>query len=257
MNIFFYLSKFLTVFLFPLPLCIMLGIYLVLFKIKGAKNKFLAFLPIGLLWLAASFPICDFLVRSLEKDYPPIPISQVTKADAIVVLGGMINTVSQFPDRVELTGSADRLTDSILLFKENKANYLLFTGGSGIVFEQESKEATFAKTFFLSFGIPEDKLLLESESRNTFENGLYSKKILDEKKLKRIILVTSAFHMKRSVAIFEKLGLEVIPFPTDYRSLKIGINWETIVPSTGAIDTTTLAIKEWIGILVYQWKGYM
>ncbi len=257
MTTFFYLSKFLTVFLFPLPICILLALFLILFKIKGFRNKFLASIPIGLLWLASSFPICQSLVSSLEKDFPPTPISEMPKADAIVVLGGMINTVSQFPERIELTGSADRLTDSILLYKAGKGNYLLFTGGSGIIFEQESKEATFAKQFLLSFGIPEDKILLESESRNTFENGLYSKKILDDKQLKRIILVTSAFHMKRSVAIFKKLGIDVIPFPTDYRSLKTGMNWETFVPSTGALDTTTISIKEWIGIFAYEWKGFM
>lgn len=257
MNLFFFFSKILTVFLFPLPLCIVLGIFLVLFKIKGAKNKFFAFLPIGLIWLAASFPVCDSLVSSLEKDFPPVPIENVEQADAIVVLGGMINTVSKFSNRVELTGSADRLTDSILLWKAGKAKYILFTGGSGILFEQELKEASFAEKFLLDFGIPQSQILLESESRNTFENGLYTKKILEEKKLKRIILVTSAFHMKRSVAIFKKLGIDVIPFPTDYRTLRTGFNWETFVPSTGALDTTTFSLKEWIGILAYEWKGYM
>ncbi len=257
MTVFFYLSKFLTIFLFPLPFCILLSLFLISFKIKGFKNKVLAFLPVGLLWLASSFPVCQSLVSSLEKEFPPVQIEKLEQADAIVVLGGMINTVSQFPERVELTGSADRLTDSILLFKAGKGKYVLFTGGSGIVFEQESKEASFAKQFLVSFGIPEEKILLESESRNTFENGLYSKKILEEKKLNRIILVTSAFHMKRSVTIFRKLGMEVIPFPTDYRSLKTGMNWETFVPSTGALDTTTLSIKEWIGIFAYEWQGYM
>ena len=257
MNLFFFFSKILTVFLFPLPLGITLGIYLVLFKIKGAKNKFLAFLPIGLIWLAASFPVCESLVSSLEKHYPPLPIENVEQADTIVVLGGMINTVSRFSNRVELTGSADRLTDAILLWKAGKAKYILFTGGSGILFEQEAKEATFAKQFLVSLGIPESQILLESESRNTFENGIYTKKILEEKKLNRIILVTSAFHMKRSVGIFQKLGMNVIPFPTDYRSLRTGFNWETFVPSTGALDTTTISLKEWIGIFVYEWKGYM
>ena len=99
MNLFFFFSKILTVFLFPLPLGITLGIYLVLFKIKGAKNKFLAFLPIGLIWLAASFPVCESLVSSLEKHYPPLPIENVEQADTIVVLGGMINLYQKNPRR--------------------------------------------------------------------------------------------------------------------------------------------------------------
>lgn len=257
MNLFFFFSKILTIFLFPLPLCILFALFLILFKIKGAKNKFLSFLPIGLLYLASSFPVCQALISSLEEDFPPTAIENTTKADVIVVLGGMINTLSAYPERVELLSSGDRLTDSILLYKAGRAEQILFTGGSGILFEQEIKEAGFAKKFLISFGVPENKILIESESRNTFENALYTKKILEEKKMNRIILVTSAFHMKRSFAIFKKLGLEVIPFPTDYRALNMGLNFDAFVPSTGALDTTTLAIKEWIGIIAYEWKGYM
>ena len=257
MSLFFFFSKILTIFLFPLPLCILFALFLILFKIKGAKNKFLSFLPIGLLYLASSFPVCQFLISSLEKNFPPTAIENTPKADVIVVLGGMINTLSAYPERVELLSSGDRLTDSILLYKAGRAEQILFTGGSGILFEQEIKEAGFAKKFLTDFGVPENKILIESESRNTFENALYTKKILEEKKMNRIILVTSAFHMKRSVAIFKKLGLEVIPFPTDYRALNMGLNFDAFVPSTGALDTTTLAIKEWIGIIAYEWKGYM
>ncbi|HMV43666.1 MAG TPA: YdcF family protein [Leptospiraceae bacterium] len=257
MNVFFFFSKILTVILFPLPLCILLGLLIVLFKIKGGRNKFLSFLPIGLLWFAASFPVCQSLITSLEKEFPPIKVKDAPRADAIVVLGGMINTLSPFPDRVEILGSGERLTDAILLHKAGKAEYVLFTGGSGLLFDQEVKEAGFAKKFLIDFGIPENKILLESESRNTFENALYTKKILEEKKIERIILVTSAFHMKRSIAIFQKLGIEAYPFPTDYRSLRMDLNWEIIIPATGALETTTIAIKEWMGILMYQWKGYM
>lgn len=257
MTIFFFLSKILTVILFPLPCCILLGTFIVIFKIKGFKNKFLSFLPIGLLWLASSFPICQTLITNLEKDYPPITVNNAPTADVIVILGGMINTLTPHQSRVELLGSADRLTDAILLYKAGKANYILYSGGSGLLFEPETKEAPLAKKFLLSFGIPEDKILLESESRNTFENGFNTKKILEEKKLKRIILITSAFHMKRAYSIFQKLGIETFPFTTDYRALRPVFNWETFIPSTGALETTTISLKEWIGIFVYQWKGYM
>lgn len=257
MNVFFIFSKILTVILFPLPLCILLALFIILFKIKGSRNKFLAFIPIGLLWLAASFPVCQTLISSLEKEFPPTLVKETPRADAIVVLGGMINTLTPFPDRVETLGSGERLTDSILLHKAGKAEYVLFTGGSGLLFEQEIKESGFAKKFLIDFGVPENKILLESESRNTFENAIYTKKILEEKKIERIILVTSAFHMKRSLAIFQKLGIEAFPFPTDYRSLRMELNWETLIPSTGALETTTIAIKEWIGIYMYKWKGYI
>jgi uncharacterized SAM-binding protein YcdF (DUF218 family) len=113
--------------------------------------------------------------------------------------------------------------------------------------------------------VPPSAIIEEPRSLNTYQNALYTKTILDEKGLNRILLVTSAFHMPRSVAIFEKLGFEVIPAPTDFyitdgsvtgtqRTL-VG-NLLDLVPETGRLASTTEAIKEYIGILVYRLRGW-
>ncbi|MDX1958541.1 MAG: YdcF family protein [Leptospiraceae bacterium] len=247
---FFFFSKILTIFIFPLPFCILLGVILSL-TIKG-KRKIVYLTPFMLLWLASSFPVSQFLARSLESEFPPIEIETLDSADVIVVLGGMINPMSYHETRVELLSSAERLTDTIRIYNLKKSNKILFTGGSGILFHDEVNEADYAKKFLIQMGVREEDIILEKQSRNTKENASLSKPILEKIGAKKIILITSAFHMKRSKEIFDKLGLEVKFFPTDYRALKTHLNWDTAIPSVGSLETTTICLKEWIGIIAYR-----
>lgn len=249
---FFLFSKILTILLFPLPLCILTGFFFSIFLIKGTRNKILSIAPILLLTFFSIPYTSQILIRSLEDEFPAVDFQKIEKADAIVVLGGMINPLSIHREKPELLSTADRLTDSIIMFRQKKAPYILFSGGSGILFQGDVSEAKTAKKFLTDMGIPEDQILLEDKSRNTKENAVFSAGILREKKIKKIILVTSAFHMKRSLLVFEKEGFEIQIFPTDYKSLYWSWNWDTAVPSIGALDTSTISIKEWIGLISYQ-----
>lgn len=253
---FFFFSKVLTIFLFPLPFCILLSLLFII-KINGWKNKTLALIPILLLWIASSFPTAQYLIGKLESGYPPVEIDRLPKADAIVVLGGMINNLTIHEARIELMDSSDRITDSILIYKKKKAEDIIFTGGSGVLFYQKNPEAVLAKRFLVSFGIPEDKVIIEKDSKNTRENAFYTARILAEKNKKKIILVTSAFHLKRALPLFEKQGLEVIAFPTDYKSLKMDFYWDVIIPSAGSLEVTTIALKELAGYWAYKMMDYL
>jgi uncharacterized SAM-binding protein YcdF (DUF218 family) len=116
-------------------------------------------------------------------------------------------------------------------------------------------------------GVPADAIVLQSESRNTYEDGLYSYELLSERGINRILLVTSAMHMPRSVAIFENQGFEVIPAPTDYTVSQDNLDnltWHNpeglligMVPSSGNVGMTTNTIKEYIGWLVYRLRGWL
>ena len=256
MDIFFLFSKLLTVFIFPLPLVVIIGIYISFFKIKGYKQKLLTLFPIIVLWFASTFFVCQFLILNLEKDYPPIKIEEVPNAEVIVILGGMINPLPYHKGQVDLLASAERLTEAIRLYQNKKAKKILFTGGSGILFSYEP-ESILAKKFLVQMGIKEEDILLEEKSRNTFENAFYSKEILEKYSFQKIILITSAFHMKRAEGIFKKQNIDVFIFPVDYRSISSSFNWDMLVPSVGALETTTIALKEWIGIFVYSYKGYL
>ncbi len=257
MDFFFLFSKIFTILIFPIPLIILIGIYYTLFKISGFKNKIYTFQIIFLLWLCSSFFFSQFLVLKLEEKFPPVEIEKLEENDVAIVLGGMIHSLPYHKNRVELLSSAERLTEAVNLYQKKKIKKILFTGGSGILFATETSEASFAKKFFLDIGVKEEDIILEDKSRNTIENAKFTKKILDEKKFKKILLITSAFHMQRSSQIFKKQEIEFIAYPVDYRASGQGFNWEVFIPSVGALETTTISIKEWIGILVYEYAGFL
>lgn len=254
-NLFFFFSKIFTLFLYPFTLIIIIGIIGIIY-ISGKKNKLIASIPLILLFIFSSNLLSQFLIGILENKFPPIEISNLEKADAIVVLGGAINILGKYPTRIEMGSSSERMTDALLIYKSGKSDSIVFTGGSGILFQQELREANFAKKFFMDFGIPESSLIMEEDSKNTYENAVFTSRILERLNKKKIILITSAFHMERSLRCFQNRGLIVQAFPTDYKSLRKDINWDTMIPNPGYLETSTIAIKELIGIWVYNWKGY-
>ncbi|PJZ46657.1 YdcF family protein [Leptospira brenneri] len=256
-SIFFTLSKFGTVLLYPLPVFFLLAI-LLLFKTKSGHGKFRLFQIILFLYLASNAFVANFLVQSLEKDFPPISIKDLPKAEVAIVLGGMIQTISAHPGRPELSDSADRLTDAVRIYKAGKVKKILFTGGSGLLFADVYKEADLAKELFLDLGVPEKDLIWENKSRNTYENAVETKKLLAENKLNSSILITSAFHMKRAAGCFEKQEISFVPYPTDYRATNLQSGaFELYIPSAGFLEQTTMAIKEWVGYFVYRAKSYL
>jgi uncharacterized SAM-binding protein YcdF (DUF218 family) len=250
---FFIFSKILTLFIFPLPLFIFTGILFALVFGNTIKKKLILCLPPLLLWLFSTGTIAQALLQPLEDAYPPISPISLEKHDAIIVLGGMVNNLTRHSDRVELNSAADRLTDTIHLYNLKKADKIIFTGGSGFLFSTKFTEADQAERFFGQMGIPQKAILLEDQSRNTRENAIFTAKICKDLAINKVILITSAFHMKRSMAEFEKQGLAITAYPTDFRTLLPDIPiWEDIVPSTSALEKSTIAIKEWIGVIAYQ-----
>lgn len=248
---FFFFSKILTLFLFPLPLTIIIGILTSFFLVKKWKSRLFYMFPFLFLWFFSTNFTAGILMEPLEDAYPPIAKNELPEVENLVVLGGMVNNLTRYPGNAELNGSADRITESILIYKLKKAKKIIYTGGSGSLFFNEVKESDLALNFLLSFDVPKEDIILETESRNTRENAIYTTNLLNNKD-DPIILVTSAFHMRRSIREFENLGYKVIPYPTDYKTVSgnIGI-WESFTPKSGALETTTVAIKEWIGIFAY------
>ena len=249
---FFVLSKILTIFIFPLPFFLTLSLIFSFF-IQEKKIRFGLFFCLLSLWIFSTFFVSQFLIHSLEKNYPPKKIHQLETVDAIVVLGGMLNQFVLHKNQIELLSSADRLTDAIYLFFEKKAKIIVYTGGSGSLFHQDISEGQVAKKFFLRFKIPKENFIIEAKSRNTIENAIYTKEILQKHKIKSILLITSAFHMRRALESFHSQGIKkIISYPTDYRSLERKFTFEFLIPSVGGLENSTIAIKEWIGLLAYK-----
>lgn len=208
---------------------------------------------------ALSTPVvAEVLQQSLENSYPAIPIEAVEKADAIVVLGGYLHEPSSQHPIAEFTEAIDRLWAASRLFRAQKAPLVLLAGGTVPVLGQATiPESQAAKSVLEQWGVPPEAILVEVHSRNTHENAIFSAPILAGNGVHRSILVTSAAHMPRALAIFKRTGLDVVPFPTDYQSgwnvPELLIRW---LPDAEALLKSNRAIKEWIGWAVYRLRGW-
>jgi len=204
--------------------------------------------------------LCSFtslgfvLIAPLENRFErPAPMPE--RVDAIVVLGGSSFTkVSAARGVSELNEAGDRLTDAVILARLYPDAVLVFSGGSGLLEPAGETEAASAERFFLAMGIGPDRLVLEDASRNTDENAGFTAALLEDRG-GAMLLVTSAFHMPRSMGLFRQIGLEPIPWPTDYRSAGTEIFRPDIANPVHNLNTIGIALKEWIGLAVYSWTG--
>ena len=215
-----YLHKFLPLVASPLffaLIAILVGTYL--------KSKKISLFGLLVLIICSLPIISDKLIFFLEKDYYSQNISNVSKADAIVVLSGMISTVeTNGKISYEFGGAVDRILSGIDLFKEDKAPFLILTNGK-LPWSLGIPEGEYLKKFSIKFGIPENRILLTDNVQNTDQEAKSVKKLLKINDAS-IILVTSAFHMARAKKVFEARNIKVSPFAVDFRNYakKITIN---------------------------------
>lgn len=261
---FVYLSKLIPPFVYPLGLACLL-IALALLARKARWKTTMLILALSLLMIGGNRWVALGLARSLEWRY--LPKGEIPEAEVIVVLGG--GTLSgQYPrPMVEVGNAGDRLIYAVALYRQGKAGHLLLSGGRIDWISTGDAPAEDMAELLDFLGVPLDAITLENESLNTYENALNTRKILERKGIERIILVTSAAHMPRSVGLFEKQGFEVIPAPTDFTVTEQG--WENLkrgglatqllalLPSAGNLALTTQMLKEYLGIIIYQFNGWL
>ena len=201
-----------------------------------------------LLWVASLGPVGRAALAGLEYAYLP-PAAEV-KADAIVVLSaGILEGAPEPFGGAALSGvSLERAVEAVRVYGKYKLP-LIVTGGA--VFSRGS-EAGAIKRYMVSLGVPENRIFTEERARDTRENALFSKKLCDEKGYERIVLVTSAYHMRRSVWAFKKAGfVELIPWPAGYVSAHGGRN--TLLDYLPAsCDPLRRAFQERLGLLFYR-----
>ena len=263
---FIFLSKFLPLFAYPLGLASMLLGFSLIFRSKPRLSRNLITTALIILWVSSTTGFSTMLARSLEWRYKPP--DEVPTAEAIVLLGG--GTEPSAPPRptVEVNSAGDRVLYAARLYQKGRAPLILLSGGEISWLNEGSSTPSEDMAEILRFiGIPGDALILENESKNTYENAVFSYELLSERDISRILLVTSAIHMPRAAAVFEKQGFEVIPMPVDYsvteaQPAEDGPNgWITkildIIPTSSSLSLTTNALKEYLGMLVYTIRGWM
>jgi uncharacterized SAM-binding protein YcdF (DUF218 family) len=257
-SIFFWLSKLLWLFISPdslMLIALIVGVALLwLGYIRLSKTILTT--AVLLMVLIALFPLGEWLLYPLESKYPSQP-ELPQQLDGIIVLGGAEDTkVSQSWGSVELGSAAERDIAFLEMARRYPEAKLLFTGGAGSMVNQQSKGADIARALFLGQGLDISRVIFERESRNTYENVIFSRKLAQPQPGEKWLLITTSWHMHRSRGIFCKDQWDVIPYPVDHETqrgnlLRVDLNF------SGNLHNLLIGVKEWLGIVAYSVSGKM
>jgi len=259
-----YLSKVLPQFVLPVGLtAILLFLTLFLIKKKPKTAFWLVLISLLLVSAAGNAYFSAFLTRSLEWRYMP-PTGEV-KADAIVLLGGGTEAPDTPRQMVEINSAGDRVLYAAQLYKAGAAPLIILSGGNmSYSQERSTTPAQEMQAMLVGLGVPQEALVLQSQSQNTAEDAYFTSAILAEKQIRTVILVTSAAHMERALMMFASPEISIIPAPTDYNVTQrswenlMRWDWKTILthvmPDGGNIARTNLILHEYLGIFFYRVK---
>jgi uncharacterized SAM-binding protein YcdF (DUF218 family) len=261
---FIFLSKILPLFLYPLGLaCLLLFIALVISWKQLSWSQLPIALALIVLLVSSNGWVQNFLVRSLEGQNLP---TQLPNADAIVLLGGATKSATKPRPMVDVSEQGDRVLYAAKLYLEKKAPLIIASGGRIDWNSVGQPEAADMTQLLEMMGVPKDAIVQEPDSLNTYQNAVNVKKILEQKKLKKVLLVTSALHMPRSLLIFQRQEIDAIAAPTDFLvsepemeipSSSLSAIVLNLLPDSGRLEVTTKAIKEYIGTIIYRFRGWI
>lgn len=255
-DLFFYSSKIIWFLISPSHLFLLVFSICTLLLFTGYQQKSRKILcwMLVFIWVVALFPVGAWLYYPLEsrfKHNPQLP----EKVDGIIVLGGSVSpSKSQYWQQLETNNHHERLSTFIRLAKTYPSAKLLFTGGNARISDNHETEAEFAREHFIDNGLTDERLIMEDKARNTAENIQFSKALVRPQQGDNWIVITTAFHMPRSVGLFCQHNWPVIPYPVDHVSnpatfFKPGLNLADHAASLNG------ASHEWVGLLAYYLSG--
>lgn len=255
---FFFLSKALNFLLVP-HFIVLLLLFCAVVTRRRPKVKKLVIFSILILFVFSNNYLVNKAFRWWEGPSVNLKSINGTYDVGIVLTGGLISINNLATDHPELGNHSNRFFQAYLLYKEGKIKKILITGTDGpALLRRNLDEAWQASRLLIKWSVPEEDIILERKSRNTRENALFSKAILDEQfPQKKVLLITSAFHIRRSVGCFNKAGIVCDYFPTDFYSysFKPALK-DFILPDQETYGNAYLLWHEWIGFLVYKAMGY-
>lgn len=248
MDLFFWLSKAFWVVANPGNLLIFILIFALLMR-----WRVLTALTVSMLLVLVFYPLGHLLLQPLESRFAG-PEQMPQEIAGIIVLGGGEEAeLSAYWNAPQFNSSADRIMSILPLIRQYPDAPVIVTGGSGSVLKPDFRGADVVQSWMAAQGL-EGRLIYERDSRNTFENAIYSADVLPEEAdiadQKGWLLVTSAFHMPRSVSIYRKHGWQVIPYPTDYYSKPLSLS-EPKTDLGSNLRLLSLGVREWLGLTAY------
>jgi Uncharacterized conserved protein, COG1434 len=234
----FFLKKLIAYFILP-P-----GLLVIAFAVLGILTKrklakFIAFSFALFVYLLSIEPIKDVLYKPLEEAYP---VPSKPEGDARVILGG-----GSYSTGILKEDSTKRLLMGFVLHKQTNLPIIL-SGGASI---GALPEAEVMKGLLLTLGVDKGKIYTDVNSKDTEENAQEVKKLCERLGCKKIILVTSAYHMRRAVLSFQRAGFEVVPYPTDFKR-DMRYNLYSLLPKMGVFADSYKALREYLGLVWYS-----
>ncbi|MBB5275933.1 YdcF family protein [Rhizobium rosettiformans] len=207
------------------------------------------------LFLTLYTTLGSFLLQTLEARFPR-PAGDPPELACMIVLGGAFETeVTTARGGMDLNQAGDRFVEALRLAIRYPEARILVSGGDGSLSGIYEGDAAASIRFFEAFGISRDRLIAETTSRNTDENAQNSRELLASNGLGQCLLITSAFHMPRSVGLFRKANVEVTPWPVDYRTAgNISFALDFTQPTLNSQQMST-AVREWVGLVAYKLMG--
>jgi uncharacterized SAM-binding protein YcdF (DUF218 family) len=251
----FVLSKLLWYAAVPSNLFIIIALAgVVLMALTGRRRGFGCVL-FGILALAAVtvLPVADWAIAPLENRFPQVPVPE--QVDGIVVLGGSVNPrITQARHQASIQAASERLFETAILARRFPSAHIIVSGGDSSMIPDGGmvSEAKVMHDVLIGLGVDADRIEIEGTSRNTYENALNSFRLAQPKPDETWLLITSGWHMPRSIGCFREVGWQVVPHPVDYRTTGNASTTFTAALEFARLD---LAAKEWIGLVVYRLLG--
>jgi len=254
---FFILSKTLDFILLPytwILACALLAVFL-----KHKRGKYIAGVCLILLLVVlGNSLLINTLLRRWEV--PPQSIEKLPAGSTAIILTGITQLDKKPYDRVYFQKGADRVTQALLLYRKGKIKNIIITGGSGKLLGGGRAEANELKKFLIDCSIPDSLIFIEDQAKNTHENAIYTQALLRKEKIVKppYLLITSAFHMRRSLGCFTKAGIPCIPFPVDYYTYdEVSNPLDYVIPEAKNISSFSILIREMVGYATYFAMGYL
>lgn len=253
---FFYLSKIFWFFANPgnaFLLVLLLGLFLCSTRFVRLGKAFVT-LAVVFALTVTFIPVGQYMLKTLEDRFP-VPQSLPAHVDGIVVLGGVIDPVmSKERDRAVIGGAVERITISAALAQAHPNARLIYSGGAASIVNKSLKEADYVARLYVALGVPRDRLMLEREARNTWENAKFTMEMVSPKPDETWVLITSAFHMPRAVGVFRRVGWEMIPYPVDF-NVRPALSIPSPIDFAAGLSSMAAAGHEWIGLIAYWLTG--
>lgn len=251
---FFYLSKIAWFLLQPSNLLLTLsaaGAILLLAARLRRPGRWLLGLGLAGLLVCGFSPLGQWLILPLEERFPAWDEAS-DPPDGIILLGGSFETVtSSARGSIALNESAERVTEFAALSRRYPQARLVFTGGSGRLIFDDGTEADLADRLFTGLGVDPERILLEDRSRNTHENAVYTRELVQPGEGERWLVVTSAWHMPRAIGSFRAAGFPVEAYPVDFRTRGWQDVWRPFDSASEGLRRVDVATREWVGLAAY------